>query len=189
MTTTPPPHRNDAWAGFAETTPRERAVWSLQRAIQTAAREAFGAAIVERPIPGFSLPDRDVEPLAGVRAAALARGVAADRLQHYAQQARADGHSWNNIAEALGMEGGDGQWSQAELAYLHLIEGQPMHPHEERPRQPSPTAHWRCASCGELVTDRGPFEAAPDNNETGHAPDCARHAAEVAAYRDEWGDE
>ncbi len=170
-------------------TPQQRAVWSLQAAIQTVARDAYGAAIVERPIPGFSISDRNVEPIAGVRAAVLARDVAGGRLRHYAELARADGTSWDNIADALGIATGDGQWSRAELAYLHLIEGRPLQPDDELPRRPQPVARWRCASCGEHVVDRGPFEAAPYNNEDGHSPDCARHAAEVAAYWAEWGDQ
>ncbi|MGH3976850.1 MAG: hypothetical protein ACRDS9_26560 [Pseudonocardiaceae bacterium] len=160
-----------------------RVVWSLREAIRVAAREGFGAAMVERAIPGLSLTDRDVEPIAGVRAAVLARDVAVGRLRYYAERARAGGGSWDDVAEACGLSRDDaGRWSRAELAYLHLIEDRPLRP-EEEPRWRQPTAGWRCDCCGRQVMDRGPFEAAPYNNETGHAPDCARHTAEIAAYR------
>lgn len=187
MTTTPPPPE-DRWGGLFEESPRQRAIWSLQTAIQVAAREGFGAGVVERPIPGFSLPHRDVEPLAGVRAAVLARDVAVGRVREYAQQARADGHSWDDIAEALSVEKVEGPVHRAEQAYLHLVEDRPLYTEDPDHSwgRSAPVAHWRCGSCGQNVTDRGPFEAAPANNEEGHAADCARHAAEVAAYRAEW---
>src|SRR6185312_5323562 len=95
---------------------RERAVWSLQTAIQVAAREAFGAGVVERQIPGFSLPHRDVEPLAGVRAAVLARDVAVRCVREYALAARAEGRSWDEVAVALGVERGEGWVSRGERA-------------------------------------------------------------------------
>jgi hypothetical protein len=169
---------------------RERAAWSLRAAIQTAAREAFGAHLVERPIPGLSTVPRDVEPLAGVRAALLARGVAVGQLREYAQQARADGHSWDMIAGALGLEQVEGPGSRGERAYLHVVEDRPLHTEDPGWRWGSPqVAHWRCSTCDQLVTDRGPFEAAPFNNEDGHAADCARHIREIAAYEAEWGEQ
>lgn len=187
---TTPPGPEDRWGGLFEQSPRQRAIWSLRTAIQVAAREGFGARSVERPIPGFSLPDRDVEPLAGVRAAVLARHVAVGRVWEYAQQARADGHSWDAIAEALGVERAEGPLSRGERAYLHVVEDRPLYTEGPGQRWGSPqVAHWRCSSCGQHVTDRGPFEAAPDNNEEGHASGCARHAAEVEAYRAERDEE
>ena len=164
---------------------RERAAGSLRRAIQVTAREAFGAEMVARPIvPGFFTPLWDVEPLAGVRAAVLARDVAARRVRDYALAARADGRSWDEIAVALGVERGEGSVSRGERAYLHLMEGRPLYVDDPELScaRPAPAAHWRCASCGQHVTDQGPFEASPDNNEQGHAAGCARHAAEMATY-------
>jgi hypothetical protein len=42
---------------------------------------------------------------------------------------------------------------------------------------------WLCGSCGQLVADRGPAEPDPALAERGHAADCDRHLAEVAAYQ------
>jgi hypothetical protein len=163
---------------------RERAAGSVRRAIQVAAREGFGAGVVERPIPGVSTVHRDVEPLAGVRAAVLARDVAVRCVREYALAARADGRSWDDIAEALGVERGDGAVVRGERAYLHLIEDRPLYTEDPDPWPPAALAsHWRCASCDQYVTDKGPFDASPENNEQGHAQGCARHAAEMAAYR------
>lgn len=186
MTTLPPDHPS---ADDQQTTLR-RAIWSLQAAIQVAAREAYDAAMVERAIPGFSTTLRDVEPLAGLQAALLAQRVATGRLREYAQQARADGHSWDRIAEALGLEQTESPASRSERAYLHLIEDRPLFTDDPDHSwaQPPSAAHWRCSTCGHSVTDQGPFNAAPDDNEQGHGPDCARHAAETAAYR-EWNEQ
>lgn len=145
---------------------RERAAWSLRSAIQVVAREVFGAQMVTRHVPGLSTPLQDVEPIAGVRAAVFARDVAAAAVRQYAKQARGAGHSWDDIAQGLGLDRVNGPRTRAQRAYLHLA-----------------AAHWRCTSCGALVTDRGPFKAAPDANEKGHATGCARHAAEMATYR------
>jgi hypothetical protein len=45
------------------------------------------------------------------------------------------------------------------------------------------TVSWTCASCGEWITDSGPYNGHPDDDERGHAEDCARHLAEAAAYQ------
>jgi hypothetical protein len=166
-------------------------VWSLQTAIQVAAREAFGARMVERPIRGFSFPHRDVEPLAGGRAAVLARDVAVRRLREYALQARAEGHSWDAIADALGVEQVEGSGGRGERAYLHVVEDRPLYT-EDPDRswgRSAPVAHWRCSTCDQFVTDHGPFEGAPSNAEVGHDPACARHTREIASYETEWGDQ
>ena len=145
---------------------RERAAWPLRAVIQVVVREVFGAPMVTRHVPGLSTPLRDVEPIAGVRAAVFARDVAAAAVREYAKQSRGAGHSWDDIAKGVGLDRVDGPRTRAQRAYLHLA-----------------VAHWRCSSCGALVTDRGPFKAAPDANEKGHASNCARHAAEIATYR------
>ena len=135
---------------------RERAAWSLRTAIQTAAREGFGASIVVRPIPGLSTVHRDVEPSAGLRAAVLARNVATRQVRDYAEQARADGHSWDAVADALGLAQAEGPLSRGEQAYLHLVAHRPLH--TDDPNQwsgRSPVAHWRCSACGQYVSDRG----------------------------------
>src|SRR5437868_3588397 len=103
-----------------EMSDRERAVWSLRAAVRAAAQEGFGARMLERPIPGFSALHWDVEPLAGARAAVLARKVAAAQVREYAEQARAEGHSWDAIADALGMEQVDAPLNRGERAYLHV---------------------------------------------------------------------
>lgn len=163
----------------------------MRAAIQVVAREAFGAQLVERLIPGFSSSHRNVEPLAGVWAAVLARDVATRCVREYALAARADGQSWDAIAEALGLEQAHGLVGRGERAYLHVVEDRPLH--TEDPDhcwgRSAPGGHWRCTTCDRYVTDHGPFEAAPYNAEDGHLPACARHTREIAAYKAEWGEQ
>lgn len=158
-------------------------------AIHAVAREAFGSHMVERPIPGLSSVAWDVESLPGLQAAVLARDVAAGCVRNYATAARGEGHSWDTIAEALGLERAEDLVSRGERAYLHVVADRPLYP--EDPNQHSGrllSARWRCASCGLYVTDHGPFDADPVSNEEGHASECVRHAADIATYLAEWGD-
>jgi hypothetical protein len=70
------------------------------------------------------------------------------------------------VAEALGVEATEDE-PRAEQAYRLLIEGRPL-PVDEPSWFHRPTASWTCSSCGQRVTDRGPFESHPDDNEQGH---------------------
>jgi hypothetical protein len=100
---------------------------------------------------------------------------------------RGEGHSWDAIAAALGLGDDCEDPRPAQRAFLHVAADVSLateDPHWGRPV----STHWRCASCDQYVTDHGPFDADPAANEEGHAPGCSRHAAEIAAYRTEWGD-
>ncbi|MGH4017930.1 MAG: hypothetical protein ACRDT0_01525 [Pseudonocardiaceae bacterium] len=110
------------------------AAWvAVHHAVRGVATTLYGAGVeVDREIPGFSLSStvRDVDPVAGVRAAVFTRHHAARLAREYAGWARG-------------------------------------------------------AGCRQRITDYGPF-GHPDDNEAGHAPDCARHHAEVAAWHQQW---
>jgi hypothetical protein len=153
---------------------------------QTARREAIrlardvGAQTVTRPIfPGEREPAvRDVEPLAGARAArdleAAARGTARD----YIRQAREAGHGWEQIGHALGLEPGPGQdgATPAESAYTYAA----GRPDTEAPWQPR-LFGWTCRSCDQHINDRGLIQG-PADDEPGHAETCPRLAAAVAEW-------
>src|SRR5215468_8068642 len=87
--------------------PEQRA----RAARDTARRDAFqlardnGAAIVRRPLfRGENEPTvRDVEPLAGARAARDLELAAKGTARDYIRQAREAGHGWQRIGEALGV--------------------------------------------------------------------------------------
>jgi len=118
--------------------------------------------------------------LAGIRAARTYEHAAARLAREQVTRARTDGGSWLDIGRALGLEG-DSDYDVMVAAYE-----QAAGPYSVM----SPAyVYFRCGSCGERVTDRGPYEAAPYNCEEGHADSCARFAEAVRAYRAQWEDE
>jgi hypothetical protein len=48
---------------------------------------------------------------------------------------------------------------------------------------------WVYSACRSTVTDRGPQAGHPADTEEGHAGDCQRLAAEMAAWNASWEDE
>jgi len=165
-----------------EVSPLERAAWWLRSAIRRTASEAFGAEIVRESIAGLTVHAEALDdPLTGVRAALLARNVAVAELRRYAEAARGAGRSWDEVAEALGIEAPDDGEPRAEQAYVFLIEGRPLQ-RDESPRSWQTAAHWTCATCGQRVRDSGPFGSHPDDVEDGHAANCARRAAALTAF-------
>jgi hypothetical protein len=160
------------------------AYWRMgQAAIQIA--EAGGAEVHERPMfPGAISVSRHAEPLAGIRAAQILADSAARIRREYTQHARAEGIAWPQIGEALALDQGPDGKSGYDLgvAAFEHFEGEPDLWHQS-------SFHYHCASCGEWITDRGPYESHPEDNERGHAEGCARFAAELAAWqaeRDAW---
>jgi hypothetical protein len=112
-------------------------------------------------------------PLAGLRPQAAAR-VCCER----AERARADGITWEQIGEALGLNlGWDGK-SGPDLGVAAF---------EHFTGEPGPwrqaSFRFRCASCGGYITDRGPTQDHPEDNEQGHAEGCVRLAADIVAWR------
>ncbi|GAA1858722.1 hypothetical protein GCM10009836_43700 [Pseudonocardia ailaonensis] len=163
-----------------ELTPRARAVLAGKDQIRRFACDVHGAHRIETPVDGYQVLTRTEldDPVAGIRAAVLARSIAAAEIRCYAEQARAGGRSWDEIGEAIGLEEAGAE--RGELAFGLVVENRPLPFH---PPFELISAWWRCGSCGERVRDRGPFEANPANTESGHASSCRRHAAEIAAYR------
>ncbi len=128
-----------------------------------------------------------------MRAARLARDVAAGQLREQALRARGAGHGWDEIADALGLthdhEGRDDEGcgqQLGELAWEWLIEHRPPPPDGRRGMAGS--AVWVCTACRARVRDTGPYACHPDDRETGHTPDCPRHRAALAAHLHELND-
>jgi hypothetical protein len=142
---------------------------------------AGGAGIREREaFPGSIATIRYAEPLAGIRAAVTLVNTASRLRREYIAAARQEGSDWAAIGDALGLHGtADGErrtgYDLAVAAY-EFAAGQP-----DLWRQPA--FSYRCGTCGEFITDRGPYESYPDDNESGHAADCSRHAAAIAAWQ------
>jgi hypothetical protein len=138
-----------------------------------------GADLVTRPV--FSSQKepttRDVEPLAGARAARDLELAAWSTARDYIRQAREAGHGWDQIGHALGMEpGGEPDASAAEAAFTYAAGP----PNTEAPWQPRYFG-WTCRNCDQTITDCGPVQG-PADDEAGHASTCARHAAEIAEW-------
>ncbi len=122
-------------------------------------------------------------PDEGMKAALRLQRAARYATGQFATAARAEGTSWQMIAVILGYKDADDpSLTPAERAF-ELVAG-PSRPFE------SVSTRWTCSSCGQAVTDRGPFESHPEDNEQGHAgydgmpgPKCARFKREVAAWR------
>jgi hypothetical protein len=164
---------------------------------ETVRREAFrlardaGAQVIARPMfRGEQEPAvRDVEPLAGARAAADLEAAAKGTARDYIRQAREAGHGWEQIGQALGLAPGGGRdgATLGEAAYTYSTgqrDGEP--PWEPR------SFGWTCRSCDQHITDRG-LVAGPADDEPGHAGDCPRLTAsiaewdtETAAWEAEW---
>lgn len=163
-------------------TPGARAVLAVKDLIRRTACELHGAATVEVPVDGLPALTRTGldDPLAGIRAAVLARNAALAEIRAYAEQARGGGRTWEEVAEALGLDEAGFDAPPAQLAFGLVAENRPLPFRESFERL---DAWWSCGSCGERVRDHGPFEANPADNETGHAPTCRRHAADIAAAR------
>ncbi|MCO7192646.1 hypothetical protein [Pseudonocardia sp. McavD-2-B] len=165
-----------------------RAAGRIRELVRRIAVEVFGTTETEVPIPGFTVfTDRKLDdPLAGVRAALLMRSVAEAQLYDYARSARAAGRSWDEIGAVLGLS--TGGVPVGEEAFDWLVCGRVPDPERKGIRSwRTPSAYWRCTSCDAQVTDDGPFESHPADNETGHTDSCTRHQADIAAWKQRTG--
>ncbi|MBO0819349.1 MAG: hypothetical protein J2P26_00710 [Nocardiopsaceae bacterium] len=147
-----------------------------------------GAQTISRPaFPGAQATVRDVEPLAGARAARKIELAARAAATGYIRDAREAGHTWHDIGEALGVvPGGDaGQAGEtvAEAAYCYAIRaaGQPG------PQAPGRAGSfwWHCRSCDQVISDQGHI-GTPADNEPGHADSCPRLATAIAEWDASW---
>jgi hypothetical protein len=150
----------------------ERVVFDLLRA------QHGPHAITQRPISAriTSPHDQPADYTAGIAAARMVADHANRLVNEYARKARGHGHSWRELAEALGIEPDDEGYTDPAVVAFELVAPQPSMRFDPR------RVAWACASCGESITDRGPYEGHPVDNQSGHAANCARHLREVAEY-------
>lgn len=137
-------------------------------------------AITNRPYKRFATGMDVTGPadyLQGMKTALQVARTAENIARDWARDARGNGSSWTDVAEALGRmipvpEGED----PAIEAFLWVAPAPSM-------RFDQITTSWRCESCDKRVTDNGPYNSHPADNEAGHTDDCARHAADIAAWK------
>jgi hypothetical protein len=207
MTDTPLPDDPDsvvtdpAWASRIEAERRRVGIKiRLSNLVIEEVRAELGAGGVGYgPDPGFAeygnRPQPD--PLTAVRVARTVRGEALQLLGGHIDRARAHGRTWTELAAALGLtKDAEREGIPAgKAAFCWATTGRIDGDYAPRAWGAEPRRSWRCASCEERVTDRGPFNGHPDDDETGHAPGCTRHTADVAAWRtrngwaEDWDDE
>jgi hypothetical protein len=127
---------------------------------------------------------RDLEPLAGARAARDIELGARYAAREYVRQAREAGHSWDQIGRALGLapdaDADQTGLTVAEAAYTYAA-GRPDTEAPWRPR----SFLWTCRSCDQAISDRG-LISGPADDEPGHADDCPRLAAAIAEWNTGW---
>jgi len=167
---------------FEEATPRERLAYRVRGQIRRLAIDGFGARETTAPIgdSGLTHPILD-DPMAGLQAAVLTRNVAAATIHDGAVDARAAGRTWGEIAEAVGIEDDDRFAPPGERAFEEIV-GRPD-------LFALASLRWTCTTCGRRVSDSGPYESHPDDNEHGHAETCDRHERAVSAWRVRTGEE
>ncbi len=156
---------------------------AIDRAV-TRYAASTGHELRDRPAwPGALTTCQYADPATGIRAATIARN-SADRVRDdYVRQARQDGMTWQAIGQALDLDQGDDPRTGYDLAVaaFETVTGEP-----DIFRQPN--LGWRCPSCTKTVTDHGPYESHPTDNERGHADDCQRLAADIAAHHRQTAD-
>ena len=169
----------DEWAQTASAT--HRAI----QAIRDLARDR-GAETITRPnFPGSRMTVHDLEPLTGARTARDIELVSRRAARTYIRAAREDGHSWDQIGQALGVTPGadadQAGLTVAEAAYTYAAGS----PHTDTAIRYGRSFPWRCQSCEQVISDRG-LIAGPADDEAGHGEQCPRLAAAVTAWNAEW---
>jgi hypothetical protein len=143
--------------------------------------------LVEKPLfLGAQTITARPTPLAGLQAALEVANLAQDRAHKFAVDLRGDGKSWLEVADLLEIPWSE-EYRREERAY-ELVGGAGR---VRRGAYAEPRVSWYCGGplgCGEFVTDRGPYNGAPVDNEDGHADGCRRLVAETAAH-DKWLEE
>jgi len=143
-----------------------------------------GAQVVTRPaFRGSDRAVKDVEPLAGLRAAREVELAARYAGRDYIRYAREAGHSWHDIGVALNLSpGGDiGAESVGEAAFTYAA----GNPDNEHARRYGRSVAWTCNSCDQLISDHGLCNG-PADDERGHVDNCARLAGTIARHQAEW---
>jgi hypothetical protein len=129
-----------------------------------------------RPESDYGFPEP--RPLAGLQAALTVARLATDQAYKFAKGLRGEGSSWAEIADLLEI-GWSEDYRQEERAF-ELVAGPEGSYSYDR------YVFFTCGGfqgCGQRITDRGPYNGHPVDNEDGHAEGCRRLAAEVEAYR------
>jgi hypothetical protein len=149
--------------------PRRRRRAAIDRAV-TRYATTTGHQLQDRPSrPGGLSTYQFADPATGIRAATIARSNADRVRDDYVRQARQDGMTWQAIGQALGLDQGRDARTGYDLAAaaFETVAGDPDLSWQ-------PALGWQCPSCSKTVTDHGPYDSNPEDNQRGHASGCQR---------------
>jgi hypothetical protein len=162
-----------------------RASEAARRALIGLARDRGAEFITREVYRDSDRTVRDLEPLAGARAARDIELGARHAAREYIRQAREAGHSWDQIGQALDVspnaDADQAGLTVAEAAYTYAAGS----PQTDTAIQYGRSFVWRCRSCEQVISDRG-LIAGPADDEMGHAQDCPRLAAAIAEWDADW---
>lgn len=135
------------------------------------------------PVWEGSTSTRQVPPPAKMmRLAVMAQTAAHAIVATTAAAMRGQGTPWRDIFPLLDIEDPTGH-SPGEAAFRYVAgPGNPDYPHDPI------YVNWTCATCKARVSDSGPYNGHPEDNERGHAQGCARHTSEIVAFLQETDD-
>jgi hypothetical protein len=159
--------------------------------IRTAARDKAGRAVrdmvlrlsgdprtcIELPPPAQHTADlAGAHPLATLEAAAELEEAAHDLVAEQIRLARQVGRTWYQIADALHLHAlaCANKESAADEAFSYALKYHSIANHHD--------ITWTCPACQQPITDHGPWDELPQQ-EDGHTPDCPRRTAELAAWQ------
>lgn len=150
--------------------------------VERAIREATPPAdLVERKMrPESTITWQQPTPRAGLRAALTVVAIAQQQAYRYVLGLRGEGVSWREVADLLDIPWSE-EYSRPERAYELVLDPDP----ESSRSFDTPSVSWQCGGpdgCGKYITDRGPYNGHPADNEAGHASDCLRHETEGETY-------
>lgn len=145
---------------------------------------AAGVTFTEQPIfEGAKTTEQVMDPAAAIGMCLILRDAVKQRLEMSIRQARAAGLTWAQVGEALHLKADDSGNSPGELAYEYATDAKNARPFDRW------SFYYTCSACAKHVTDHGPYNGHPIDNETGHADDCARLTAAIAEYNARWEDD
>jgi hypothetical protein len=139
--------------------------------------------ITEQPIwRGATSKELRARPATRLQVAVMLRQEASRQIDHEIRTARGAGVSWQEIAVLLDLVDADHPtpYDQAVAAYERASGSDQWH---------NALFMFECDTCGAKITDHGPYEFHPLDQETGHDETCARILAAVAAYKKRIGDD
>ena len=167
---------------------QRRIAGDLARRVMLDLASATGTRTTNPPRSGrCAVGAGDIEPLDRLAASRQLELAAREQTVGYVRAAREAGYSWQDIGTAMELAlDGDAQQAGdnvAEAAFTYAA----GHPGTKMARSYGRYVTWTCGACDGLIRDHGLCDG-PAEDERGHAGNCPRLAATVAAWDAEWDD-